>query len=293
MGMSKSRMINAEKAVTEVKRMINTDKAATEAKCLSSPVLDIADRVKGALYGLLIADAIAMPSHWYYGGQSQVSRAYGNIKGYVQPTMHLPGSIMSKSDTGGGGRGGYSGDVIGKVIFHGKKKFWAPGADYHYHHALSAGDNTLEGLLMRRVVNITAAAGKFAPDQILSDYINFMQTPSSHNDTYCSTAHRMFFANLAAGKDPQHCPDNDNHNVDTCDAFITAVPIALLPTTDQEAAENVKTVVKLTRKSPEGAKYAEKYAKLLRAVVFKGADIQDTIHDMFKMTAKGPDPMTA
>ena len=24
-----------------------------------------ADRVKGALYGMLIADAIAMPTHWY------------------------------------------------------------------------------------------------------------------------------------------------------------------------------------------------------------------------------------
>jgi ADP-ribosylglycohydrolase len=29
------------------------------------------DRVKGALWGLFIGDALAMPSHWYYGGSAQ------------------------------------------------------------------------------------------------------------------------------------------------------------------------------------------------------------------------------
>jgi len=263
----------------------------TKSKCFAP---DIADRVKGALYGLLIADAMAMPSHWYYGGQTQVNRAYGNIKGYVQPETRLRGSIMSKSDTGGGGRGGYHGDVIGKMIFHGKKSFWAPGADYHYHHDLKAGDNTLEGVLMRRVVKVTGdIGGAFAPKEILEDYMDFMQTPNSHNDTYCGTAHRMFFANLASGKDPSKCPDNDGHNVDTCDAFITAVPISLLPTSDEKAQENVKDVVKLTRKSREAEKHAVKFTKLLRAVAFEGADIKDTVYDMFRMTAKGSDPLTA
>merc|ERR1712224_198082 len=92
-----------------------------------------ADRIKGALYGMLIADALAMPAHWFYGGSGQITTTYGSkITGYLAPTTHLPGSIMSKSDTGGAGRGGFSGDIIGSVIFHGRKQYWAPGADYHY-----------------------------------------------------------------------------------------------------------------------------------------------------------------
>lgn len=127
-----------------------------------------------------------------------MERFYGPIKGYVQPIEHLPGSIMSKSNTGGGGRGGYKGDVIGDVIFHGKKKFWKPGADYHYHHLLRPGDNTLEGLLAVRAMEVTASNnGSFDPELICQDYITFMTTKDSHNDTYAGTCHRMFFANYA------------------------------------------------------------------------------------------------
>eukprot|EP00462_Mataza_sp_D1_P006690 CAMPEP_0175125694 /NCGR_PEP_ID=MMETSP0087-20121206/3449_1 /TAXON_ID=136419 /ORGANISM="Unknown Unknown, Strain D1" /LENGTH=236 /DNA_ID=CAMNT_0016407541 /DNA_START=215 /DNA_END=925 /DNA_ORIENTATION=- len=236
-----------------------------------------------------------MPSHWYYGGQSQVARSYGKITGYVTPETRLPGSIMSKSNTGGGGRGSYKGDVIGKVIFHGKKKFWAPGADYHYHQSLKAGENTLEGVLMRRIVNVTAAAGGFDPQAIRDDYIRFMTTPGSHNDTYCGTCHRMFFANLQSGIEPKDCPDNDNHNVDTCDSIIATVPIALLKTSENEAVANVKATVRLTRKSPESEKHAAIFAKLLRSIVYENADISDLLMERFRMQVRGnmPDPVTA
>eukprot|EP00961_Rhodomonas_salina_P014892 199978-Rhodomonas_salina.1 len=43
----------------------------------SVPKAMLADRMKGALYGLLIADALAMPTHWYYGGEQQVKADYG------------------------------------------------------------------------------------------------------------------------------------------------------------------------------------------------------------------------
>ena len=79
-----------------------------------------------------------------------------------------------------------------------KKKYWAPGADYHYHTGLAAGDNTLEALLVRRICNITAAKnGEFSKDDILDDYIKFLTTPDTHNDVYCGTSHRMFFANVS------------------------------------------------------------------------------------------------
>merc|ERR1719476_23591 len=125
------------------------------------------DRISGALWGLYIADALASPTHWYYGGAGQVNRDYGKIAGYVKPKMQLPGSIMNLSSTGGGGRGSDSGDIIGKVINHGKKEYWTARGSYHYHCTLAAGENTLEAQLCRLVVrNISENGGDFAPDCI-------------------------------------------------------------------------------------------------------------------------------
>ena len=118
---------------------------------------------------------------------------------------------MSKSNTGGGGRGSYRGNIVGDVIFHGKK-ILGPGADYHYHTGMNAGDNTLEALLVRRVCNITAAnGGQFAPNKILEDYVQFLTTPDTHNDVYCGTSHRMFLQH-EKWQATTECPDNDGHN---------------------------------------------------------------------------------
>jgi ADP-ribosyl-[dinitrogen reductase] hydrolase len=97
----------------------------------------------------------------------------------------------------------------------GKKKYWVRGGNYHYHLGLEAGENTLEAqlcrVLMRSILTCskegiaseTAAAPitpVFSVTHFREQYMHFMQTPGSHNDTYASTAHRMFFANLVQGK---------------------------------------------------------------------------------------------
>ena len=56
---------------------------------------------------------------------------------------------MNLSNTGGGGRGTDQGDIIGKVILHGKKKYWLRGESYHYHMGMAPGENTLEAILTR------------------------------------------------------------------------------------------------------------------------------------------------
>jgi len=262
---------------------------------------DMTDRVRGALYGMFIADSLAMPSHWYYSGREGVRRAYGTIDGYVKPQTKLPGSIMSKSSTGGGGRGSFKGDVIGNIIFHGKKKFWARGADYHYHHLLDKGENTLEIHLTRRVLDtIAKSKGSFVPTAIRDDYIHFMTTAGTHNDTYCGTCHRMFFANLMSGMDPKECPDNDNHNVDTCDSIITTIPIALMSSDDQKTNADVTTMVGITRKSVTSERYAVLYASMLRDVVLRGMDVREAVSKNaaaigynVAANARGQDPVTA
>lgn len=89
----------------------------------------------GSLFGLFVADATAMPVHWYYDIYA-LKRDYGEIKGYRKPHDEFPNSIMNKSDTGGAGRGSDKGSIIGDVICHGKKKYWKKGKSYHYHLGL-------------------------------------------------------------------------------------------------------------------------------------------------------------
>jgi len=245
----------------------------------SGIMVDVRDRIKGCLYGALIADALAMPTHWFYGGTQQVKKIYGGlIQGYIAPSTHLANSIMSKSNTGGGGRGSFKGDVIGNIIFHNKKQYWKPNADYHYHQGMSAGDNTLEALLLRRVlVQISKYNGEFNSKEILNDYVSFMTTPNTHNDTYCGTCHRMFFAKYASGIELSSCPDNDGHNVDTCDSIVTTIPIAILSKSDELAKENIETMISLTRNSPLSVQYAQHFGQTLRNIIFENTPFENEI----------------
>jgi len=231
-----------------------------------------ADRVRGALWGLFIGDALAMPSHWYYGGPAQVKRDYGTITTYVAPVSKLPGSIMNLSNTGGAGRGSDSGDVIGDVIMHGKKQFWLRSAGgYHYHQGMRAGDNTLEALLNRVIMaSITEKAVYDAAD-VTQRYISFMTTPGTHNDTYAGTCHRIFFGNFVQGKDPKQCAGNDGHNVDTMDALVNLVPVILAAYLSNSAADtlrsNISEQVSMCRRSPRAIESGRMFADTLLQLV--------------------------
>jgi len=96
---------------------------------------EIKDRLKGCLFGLFVADAVASPVHWYYDLR-YLKQDYDKITGYTKPKEHMHGSIMNLSNTGGGGRGSDQGDIIGSIINHGKKKYWIKGNSYHYHNLL-------------------------------------------------------------------------------------------------------------------------------------------------------------
>lgn len=77
-----------------------------------------------------------------------------------------------------------------------------------------------------------------------------MTTKGSHNDTYASTAHRMFFANWVKKVDPKACPDNDGHNVDAIDALTLAIPVILKYSHEprDELYKKVNEVICVTRK---------------------------------------------
>lgn len=88
-----------------------------------------------------------MPVHWFYN-PDDIKRQFGRIEGYAAPRDKHPSSIMPLSSTGGHGRGGQEGRVIGDVICHGKHKFWGQ-KQMHYHQGMAAGENTLNALCAR------------------------------------------------------------------------------------------------------------------------------------------------
>lgn len=201
-------------------------------------------RLRGALWGMFSGDALAAPTHWFYGGFPQIQGSYGGdgITGYIKPVMNLPGSILNKSDPNGGGRqkafggrGAKNVSIIGDVINHGKLEYWSPSKSIHYHATLQAGENTLEMQIARVLMkSIVANGGRFDEDHFRKAYVEFMTRKGSHNDTYASTCHRMFFANLVFHeKDPKDCPDNDGHNVDTIDGLVLPSVTALAETARQ------------------------------------------------------------
>jgi len=209
---------------------------------------------------------LAAPTHWYYGGTSQIRADYGSsgITDYTKPKMNLPVSILNKSNVNGGGRGSFDTkrgtSIIGDVINHGKRKYWDPKLSIHYHATLEAGENTLEAQLVRVLMkSIIDTGGRLDPDHFRNAYIKFMTTPGSHNDVYASTCHRMFFANLVLRKLPsKDCPDNDQHNVDTIDGLvlptIAALAVGAREGVDQdvlrkEAREASVRTISVTRRS--------------------------------------------
>lgn len=221
-------------------------------------------RLRGALWSFFSGDALAAPSHWYYGGASQIAADYGApITDYTKPKLELRGSILNKSDINGGGRGSFSKSgisVIGDIINHGKKDYWSPNKSIHYHATLQKGENTLEAQLARVLMkSIVANGGTFNADHFRNAYIEFMTTPGSHNDTYASTCHRMFFKNLKIlNLPPKDCPDNDHHNVDTIDGLVLPTIAAMTASSKEEAGEIAASTAAVTRKSSqlEGASRA-------------------------------------
>ena len=177
----------------------------------------LADRVAGALWGMLIADAISISC---IGSTAFLSQASAACAGHAAPApdMHVvPVSFSAGASqirrfwqadcrvsgaalecwpiprvnygaqlAGSAGRGSSEGDISGTVINPGKKEFWKRGSGYHYHCTLSKGENTLEGEMARLAMR-SMTAGDFDLDRMQQEYVEFMTTPGSHNDAYASS----------------------------------------------------------------------------------------------------------
>ncbi len=237
------------------------------------------DKVKGGLFGQFIGDALAMPVHWYYD-LTQLKKDFGKITKYEAPKESFPNSILNLSNTDGPGRGSDQGNLIGEIILHGKKKFWMRGKSFHYHHGMKAGENTLDSLITRVLTRNMIKNKTFDKDGFIQDFVQFMTTPGTHNDVYCSSAIRLFFKNYSMGKPLEQCPSNDNHNVDSIDSLVILMPVILANIESDEKTRNnqIEKSIMSTRNSPSSIPYAIIYSDLLIQTI-KTGDLKTSLID--------------
>ena len=57
---------------------------------------DFQSRKNGAILGMFVGDALAMPVHWYYNRQA-LERDYGRVRSYIAPKNPHPDSILWRS----------------------------------------------------------------------------------------------------------------------------------------------------------------------------------------------------
>jgi ADP-ribosylglycohydrolase len=164
-----------------------------------APDADHAPRL--ALLGALVADAVAMPVHWYYD-QRALDRDYGAITGYAAPKSPHPDSILWRSS--------YVASGPESDILREQAEYWGKRG-IHYHQFLAAGENTLNQQLAVELYELVRRDRDYDPERWLDRYIAFMLAAGKHRDTYVEEYHRDFFTNLAAGRKPINCGVKDVH----------------------------------------------------------------------------------
>ena len=222
------------------------------------------DRIRGALWGMFVGDALAMPVHWYYD-VAVLRRDFGTIRDYRAPRDHHPNSIMALASTGRAGRGSQEGEVVGAVILKGKKHLWGR-PNQHYHHGLRAGDNTLNLLCVRVLIRALNATGHHDPAAFLREYIAFMTAPDSHNDAYAESYHRDFFANYARGLPPERCAGAEGHDTASIGGLVGLPPVIFAASREGDRLgvdAALLAQLRLTHRSSKLERYALALGELL------------------------------
>ncbi len=263
-------------------------------------------RIDAALRNQFVADALAMPVHWYYN-PTDIDRAFpGGIQGLEAAPARHPSSIMPLHSTQHGGRGAQGGqrEIVGEVILKGRRQFWGvPGM--HYHQGMTAGENTLNAhcaqVLLRR---LAADGGRYEATRYLDDYIAFMTAePARHNDTYAESWHRGFFANLQRGLPPERC-GAQTHDTASVGGLVSIAALFLVlrrhGATLDEAQARCREHLFLSHPDESLAQVCADYVHLLDALLLRdpatdaGVLLQATARrsrrlDLAALVAKGRD----
>ncbi len=220
-----------------------------------------------AYLGSLVADAVAMPVHWYYDTPA-LDRDYGPVTGYQKPRNPHAGSILWRSTyTPVNERG----DILRE-----QAKYWGQRG-IHYHQFLDAGENTLNFQLARELHQWVVDRGGYDAASWLQRYIDCMLTPGWHRDTYVEEYHRAFFTNFAKGNPPERCGISDVHMGGLAQVPALCAALAACGVTDEASlTEAVATHVNLTHRHDRVIDAAKILARLI-FILSGGSTLDDAI----------------
>jgi ADP-ribosylglycohydrolase len=240
-------------------------------------------RVTWALKTSFIADALAMPVHWYYQPM-EIERAFtGGIQRFEAAPEFHPSSIMSLHSKHKGGRQsndrsskGHSANdqspqVVGDIILKDKAQFWDK-PNVHYHQGMQAGENTLNAHCARVVMRTLASSPQpYDRQAFVNAYIDFMtMTPAAHPDTYAESYHRGFFANLAQGRKLENC-GMITHDTASIGALVTIAPLVfserLKGISEAEIKITCRAHLALTHPDESLMQVCDSYVQLLCALM--------------------------
>lgn len=154
-----------------------------------------------AMIGALVADALAMPVHWYYD-TAALDRDYPKLDTFQAPRNPHPDSILWRSR--------YTPHNARGDILHDQAQYWGQ-REVHYHQFLAAGENTLNFKLASELYQSILARGHYDADAWLQQYATCMLTAGWHRDTYAEEYHRAFFDHYAHGQPLTACGIDDRH----------------------------------------------------------------------------------
>ena len=240
---------------------------------MNSKELNKQERMRGALWGMFVGDALAMPVHWYYN-IAALWQDFGVIRDYQAPKAHHPNSIMALANTAKAGRGSQEGDIVGSIILKGKKHHWGP-ANRHYHQGMQAGDNTLNLLCARVLLRSLNALGHYDSKDFLRDYVAFMTEPDRHNDTYAESFHRDFFANYARGIAPEKCAGTEGHDTASIGGLVS-LPLVILATLGEGELATINNAALTHQRLTHRSELLERYSLAFTSLMFNIFDTQSS-----------------
>ena len=190
-------------------------------------------RLKNALWGAFIADAMAMPVHWYYQRKYIKEGFEGGIQRYEDAPHPHPESFMVgmsyHPNIAKAKELGRPFDIVHKHIrfydtnfndldiklsvHEGEHKNAMPNKDerYHYHHGLKAGENTLGANLIRVLMRSVIKEGLYKQEVFIEDFISYMTTPGLNKDPYTEVYIRAWFQNYTNGIPPHACAEEQRN----------------------------------------------------------------------------------
>lgn len=206
---------------------------------------------EAAYQGSLLADALAMPVHWYYDREA-LDRDYPDLADFRDPLPHHPDSILWRSQ--------FTPLNEKADILHDQARFWGQ-RNIHYHQNLAAGENTVNFKLARALYEQTKEQGGYDSERWVHHYIESMLTPGWHRDTYLEEYHRAFFNRYASGKNVLKCGISDEHI-----GGLATVPALLASLPEGDHRQTVKTHVTLTHRHSNVLRAADCLTRLLQHI---------------------------